>query len=146
MKLVKKMFTLAVVFCVLTCFTMSVNAIEIQYSDIWVSAGSSAYSSENMTHSGNYNSCYMRLRYIRFHYQPGPGVPSNTIVYSRLYTISGYKASYAASFTHTTSVEQYNYLYLSGYGSGNYHYKLKTNSNSSDEYQAKFDWSSQTYS
>ena len=39
MKLVKKMFTLAVVFCVLTCFTMSVNAISIQDSDIWVSDG-----------------------------------------------------------------------------------------------------------
>jgi len=112
------------------------------YSDLWVSAGGSTYTSGYSSTTQNRTTCYMRLRWFKFSYCSECVMPSGNYIYSRLYTSSNTKASNNASFSGVTNPGNYNYSYLSGYGSSGQSYKLKTNSSyATTGYHAKFDWS-----
>ncbi len=129
-----------------SAYKTNAAAANTVYSELWVNAGSSAYTSQTSTTTSNRYSCYMRLRWFKFSYYPSLVMPSGYYIYSRLYTTSGIKATSLATFSQNTSVGNYNYYYLSGYGSVGTIYKLKTNSNLvSNGCFVEFDWSANPY-
>lgn len=150
MRKLTKIMSLMVTISILACLYTSVNAMSVITSDIWVNAGSNAYSSQSCTQSTTRSSCYIRMSYIKFSHYPSGNIPSGYHVAARLYMVSNggsyYSASNVASFTATTSAGQYNYSFLSGYGGAGQTFKLKTNSPLNDAYEAVFDWKSEPYS
>ncbi|MBO4531579.1 MAG: hypothetical protein J5767_13185 [Paludibacteraceae bacterium] len=148
MKELLKWISVIMAICIVFGSTYKINAAAANtvYSEMWVNAGASAYTSQTSSTTSDRYTCYMRLRWFQFSYYPSLVMPSGYYIYSRLYTISGYKATYLASFSQNTAVGNYNYSYYSGYGSAGQMYKLKTNS-SYDlcGYSVIFDWSANPY-
>lgn len=156
MKLLNKLLAVVMIVCMCVCGSLSVCATSdptpdpnapanTRYSDIWVSAGVSTYTTvTSMTTASRYT-CYMRLRWFKFSYFPSCYMPSGKYIYARLYSGNN-KASSLASFSNITSPGSYNYYYWDGYGGSGMSYRLKTNSNvDSNDYEALFDWSANPY-
>lgn len=148
MKEFLKWISVIMAICIVFGSTYKINAAAANtvYSEMWVNAGASAYTSQTSTTTSNRYSCYMRLRWFSFSYYPDLVMPSGYYIYSRLYTTSGIKATSLATFSQKTSVGNYNYYYYTGYGSAGTIYKLKTNSNlASNGYSVMIDWSANPY-
>ena len=150
MKRIMKIVSLLITISILACYYTSVSAMSVITSDIWVNAGSSAFSSESCFQSSTKTQCYMRMSYIKYNHYPSGNIPTGFYVASRLY-MKGYDGNYSypasnvASFTSTTSVGNYNYSFLTGFGGAGQRFKLKTNSPLNDAYEAVFDWKSEPY-
>lgn len=147
MKKYSKTITLILIIIILSCFSLSVNAITIVYSDFTVSAGGYAYSSTSSMTTADRTTCYMRLRWCKFSNYPENTIPSSYYINSRLYRGS-LQATSVAHFSQPTSVGNYNYSYIqnnNNFGGANQYYLLKTNSNLDIAYQAKIDWCADPY-
>lgn len=143
-----KFISLLMTISILACFSLAVSAAPANtvYSDFWVNAGGSTYTTATSTTTATRTTCYMRLRWFKFQYYPDSSMPSGYYIYSRLYTPSYYKASDLARFSGVTSVGNYNYSYLPGYGGSGQSYVIKSNSSYSlTGYWVKLDWSANPY-
>lgn len=137
MKPATKFVSVLIMLSIIACISWSVNAVS---STLYVSAGSSAYSSETDETSGYHSLCHMALTYVHFNNYPENSIPSSYYVYARLYrTYPLTAASNNASFSQVNS-NGYDYSYLSGFGLDGQKFIIKSNSNLNIYYSATFYW------
>ena len=138
MKTIYKILSLMVLVSIIACVSMPVNAAT---GTVYVSAGSSSYTSEFAQAYGNHSKCHMALTYVHFSNYPENNIPSSYYVYSRLYLKSPRTAaSDSASFSQVNS-SGYDYWFWDGYGENGQQFVLKSNSNLSVYYSATFNFS-----
>ncbi len=160
MKTIKKILSIIAVAGVLLGSTLTVCAEgEIKTNQLWVSAGGSAYTSNDPAKASikknPERTCYMRLVSFKFDYYPENNMPSSKIIYSRLYlrqlsaedgVYIWKSASNLAGFNKKSKAGQFNYGFQKvELGGLNQIFRLKTNSSCKNAYWAKFDWRADKY-
>jgi hypothetical protein len=145
MKTIRKILSIVAVAGILLGSTMTVCAQNCDpvRSEVWVNAGSVAFTSQKSKKKTNKSRCYIRLVAYKIDKYPDNTIPPKKYVNARLYlgdrrTV----ASAIASFREPSRVGFYNYDYMSGgVAMVNNYYCLRSNCTLSNSYWAKFDWS-----
>ena len=137
MNTVKKLLSLVVMMSILTCVSLPASAIT---STLYVSAGSTAYSSETSTTTKTRKTCHIALISVQFSNYPKDNIPSGYYIYAALCpSYASVDATDTAGFSMVSSSGYY-YNYHSGYGGNGQTYRLKTYSNLNIYYSATFSW------
>ncbi|MBR5975684.1 MAG: hypothetical protein IK020_10950 [Clostridiales bacterium] len=137
MNTVKKLLSLVIMMSILTCVSLPANAVT---STLYVSAGSTAYSTETSKTTKTRKTCHIALTFVQFSNYPQNSIPSGYYVYAALCPyLSTSDATDTAGFSMVSSSGYY-YNYHSGQGGNDQRYRLKTYSNLNIYYSATFDW------
>ena len=149
MKTIKRILSIVAVAGVLLGSTMTVCAQNCDpvRSEVWVNAGSVAFTSQKSKKKTNKSRCYIRLVAYKIDKYPDNTIPPKKYVNARLYTVDRSSlASVAASFRQPSGVGCYNYNFISGaLVRINNYFVLRSDCTLSNNYWAKFDWSPDPY-